>query len=488
MKKKWIYAALLGAALTFGTSSCDKFLDINTDPNAATTVDPSFLITPIQVRMSSNRTIETGPVFQFYAQQWASGGSAGVFFDPERYNIGVFGPRNTWNTYYNSCLNNVALMELQAREAGNPNVEAQAKIMKAILFYDITCIFGEAPYSEALNVEIQGPKFDSQEEVLRGVVTLCEEAVALADPSNPIPGAFSGDLFYGPSGWSPSSAPAQQMERWIKAANSLKFKALMLLHNGGANVSAEIAAVFNQPMIETLGEDLAVPYAEEVNNANPVWKLLNLYSGGENVWFEACDPLMDLMKESNDPRLATYFDQDGNGAFTSRQSGTNTGSVSPLSLNILRRAFPDRIITASEIALLRAEAMVLGLAPGGQAGAQEEMRRGISLSLDFFDGKPGQIGAAAKQTYINQFNIANQSQAGALRTLHVQQYIDLASLRGLEAWTQWRRTKVPDLTVPAGALLGDIIRRFPYADEEISSNPNNIGQPALDLPMWFEGN
>jgi hypothetical protein len=487
MKIKWIYAALLGASLTFGTTSCDKFLDINDNPNAATAVDASLLLTGAQARLGSNRTIETGPVFHFFAQQWASGGSAGVFIDPERYNIGVFGPRNTWNTYYNSCLNNINLMDVQAGEQGRANVQAQAKIMKALLFYDITTMFGDVPFSEAIDVSIISPKFDRQEEVLTGIVALCDAALALADPSSPVPGAFQGDLYYGNVGYNRSGSSAEQMEKWIKAANSLKFKALMLLHNGGAPVAGQIAAVVNQPMISSNAEDLGLPFSEDVSNANNVWKLLNLYSGGDNVWFEACSPLMDYMNQTNDPRRATYFDEDG-GAFTGRRSGTTNGVVSAVSLNLIRRAYPDRMITASEISLLKAEAIAKGLVPGGLSAAQEELRRGIRLSMDFFDGKPGTIANSAKESFINSFNIAVQSQNDAIRVIQQQQYVDLATIRGLEAWTQWRRTKCIPLEVPEGALLGDIIRRFPYADEEISANPNNIGLLPLDLPMWFEGN
>lgn len=133
--------------------------------------------------------------------------------------------------------------------------------------------------------------------------------------------------------------------------------------------------------------------------------------------------------------------------------------------------------------LLKAEAIARGYAGGGDAAAKQELEKGIRLSMDFFDGKEGEIDEAAKSAYIQRVS----SSSNTVLAIHQQQYLDLFN-RGVEAWAQWRRVKVPTLLLPNQARLGDFIRRLPYSDEETNSNLNFTSQVPLDTPMWFEEN
>ncbi|MCS2429330.1 hypothetical protein [Parabacteroides goldsteinii] len=73
----------------------------------------------------------------------------------------------------------------------------------------------------------------------------------------------------------------------------------------------------------------------------------------------------------------------------------------------------------------------------------------------------------------------------------MQQWIDLMD-RPLEAFVQWRRSgtqgnEVPALTVPAEASSKDLIRRWEYSPDELSTNPNAPkDSPKIWDAMWFD--
>lgn len=291
---------IIGMLFLLSLAGCgEEFLDINTDPNAATAVSPDVLIPTIQTNLSSARVVELGPSMEFITQHWGSTGSAGVFIDPERYNIGTFMPRNTWSTYYGSVMRNAKLMELDAKEDEKDNIAAQALIIQAHAYFSLTTLFGDVPFSQAVDFETTSPIFDSQEDVFRGVISLIDEANALINPNAEFGGITDADLYFGTftSAYNTSADKAEQMEKWRRYANSVKFKALMFLRSGGASVDSEIAQAINQPMVSELDQDVALPFFDSPNNANNAWKIFLLFSGGENVWFYAAKPTVELMNE-----------------------------------------------------------------------------------------------------------------------------------------------------------------------------------------------
>jgi len=87
--------------------------------------------------------------------------------------------------------------------------------------------------------------------------------------------------------------------------------------------------------------------------------------------------------------------------------------------------------------------------------------------------------------------LSKLSESEALYEIHMQQWIDLMD-RPLEAFVQWRRSgtqgnEVPALTVPAEASSKDLIRRWEYSPDELSTNPNAPkDSPKIWDAMWFD--
>ncbi len=458
-----------------GTLSCTDDLDINTDPLVATEVNPSLLFPTIMVSLSQNRTIEMGPQTEFWSQQWTSGGSAGVFTNPEIYITSPNSTNNLWVGQYSTSLRNLQqIRELTLRN--NPqaeNIIGQAKVFEAFVFLNLTQFYGDIPFSQATQIaEFPNPVFDSQEDVLRGIVNRLDEGLGLLSTETAI--VSNGDLLYN-----------GDRQNWIRFANSLKLKTLMLIANkDAASVQAEIQAVANEPLIMENSQNAYFPYSDNVGNENPIWRLLDAFSGGTNVFLYSGSTLVDIMNENSDPRRATYFAEVADGGYVGQDPGVfSPTGISSVSLNIIRPDLEDRYATASETYYFLAEAALKGYISGD---AQEFYKKGLEASMDSYDGQPGEIPAADKQGYIAaRGDISGLADAEALNQLYTEQYVALFS-RGLEAWTHWRRTKTPDFILPVDAVVGDIIRRIQYPLSELSSNPNAPDVVPLTTPMYFE--
>lgn len=488
---------ILLTALIFALTSCDDYLDINTDPNAATSVSPDLLFPTVLANVAANRAIEIMPSNAFFINAWAPNGSTGVFIRPDRYTISPFSTGNTWGNWYGTSSRNLTLMIQAAEneEPTRPNVAAQAKIMQAYLFFSITMMWEDVPFIQALNPdEFPEPAFDDQETVLRGVITLLDEALGQVQLGEAAVG--DGDLIYG-----------GDMIQWTKFANSLKLRTYMFLRNQDPSVDSEISALLNNAeLIRTNADEAAIPFFDSDDNANNVWTLNNLFGGftdagnGNNFIF-AGETLVDMMNELEDPRRETYFafpTFDGGETFEATEYVGQEAGVSQygnetamISQNIIRRDWPNRILTASEVLFYEAEFLAT---TGDLAGAHDAYIDGVRASLEFFapytvlNSRTGQsdgISTAEMDAYIANLPAGFSSEDQALEAIYTQQYIEVLD-RAPENWSQWKRTKFPELTVAQNADLGDVIRRFPYPPDEVSSNPNTPQDPILDTPMWYE--
>jgi hypothetical protein len=491
MRKLRPYLLMLLVLVVPALGACDMFdLDINTDPNAATAVQGDLLLPAVLARVATQRQIEMSPGTAFFSQVWASGGSTGVFTNPDRYIISSFTTGNNWSIFWTDGLKNLMLLRDQALAAtpAQPNAAAQAEIKAAYIFWILTSLWGDIPFTQALDgVNFPHPEFDSQETVLRGLLPKLDAAIALIDRSaGALPGVGFGDLMYGGN-----------MDNWERFANSLKLRTLMMIRNRDTSVDAQITALLSQPLIRTNAQQAEVPFFVATANENPIWRLNNMFGGFTdtqrgNYYVRASDTFIDIMRAAGDPRIDTYFEMPVNfstGAYSGTQHvGARNGVAnwpgphSSVHQNIFRPDWPARIATAAETYFYEAEFLAK---TGNLPGAHTAYMTGIQLALNWFDGKPGAISAANKQAYLAGQVASFANLAQALENIHRQQYIEVFD-RAPENWVHWKRTHYPTLVLPTNAELGNIIRRYPYPPAELSSNPNAPDQVALDMPMWFE--
>ncbi len=474
--------------LVIGIGACESdFLDVNTSPNTSAAADPGLLFTGAITDYSTNRTIDFGPTGMNLAQLSSGGGSlgAGVFTRPERYIISIFVNGNTWRSHYRNEHKNLDLA-IEIAESSTPvqnNAAAQCKIFRAMIYWSTTMIWGDVPFSEAVNEEINSPNFDPQEQVLNGIVDLLDEAIAQIDvDASPVTTITNNDLIYN-----------GDMDKWRKFAKSLKLRTLMFLVDRDPSKATEIGALISEgDMISSPLEDAAFPFFSVSGNRNPYWETLNAFAGQLNFFYFASEATVELMKSKSDPRMEAYFEPyPGGGDPNSEIMGVPPGgdasptvhwvlSTAPAgndgTVELVRPNSADVLFSYSEQKFLEAEAILRGFATGD---ADAALREAIATSMERYN-----IDQADVDAYL-----AGIPQA-TMQVIAEEAWIDYI-IRPLEGWSHWRRTEIdgvgfPNLELPEGAQTGDLMRRFPLPPDEVAANPNAPVAPAMDVNMWFD--
>jgi hypothetical protein len=385
---------------------------------------------------------------------------------------------------YALALGNLKQVEEDARTAGatSNNVAAIAEILSAMVFYDISSIWEDAPYSEALDGQaFPSPKFDSQETILRGVVAKLDDAMMLID-NIPNEGVFSvstGDMIYG-----------GDMTKWRKFANSLKIRVLMMIRNRDTSVDVDIVTALSQPLIDSNDDIAMLIYSGAAGAENAYHGIVTSFFGPDNQSQQVHGPsdvMYDLVTGNNDPREALLFydPNDGGG----QEPGTfPTANTAVYSNNVIRPDLPDVWFTPAEISFYRAE---LALKNVTTEDAQAMFDQGMSEVLSFYgqdipcadgnvvDGNCLTLSQTEIDNYINSLG------AVTLNDIYEQQYLE-ALLRPVLAWNTVRRNAFPVLPTPPASSITTYLKRFTYPPDETSSNPNTPVNLITDIPMWFE--
>lgn len=463
---KLIFLSLMVLVMT---NSCDKALDINTDPLVATSADPNAVLPYVFVQYSNRHTTELGTRIMDVPQHFSA-----CFNSPRNGSTSIFLTGNTWRMYYTQVLGNLVLVENDAIAAGESsnNVNAIAKIYKAKSFLELTSIWGAVPFTEALDgANFASPNFDDQETVLRGVLDILDEAIALID-GMPAEGTFDvsvGDMIYG-----------GDMTKWRRWANSLKLRTLMLLRNR-VNVDGDLAKVLSEPLIETNDQAAMLRYFDTPAEANAFNRLLTAFYGQTNEVAEVYAPGADLFNllSNGDPRFDLFItDEDGGGAPPNGSFAEADEAV--IRSNVIRNDLPQIMYLPSEVNFYRAELALDGF---GSDNAQDQFNTGMNNILSFWGRDIPGVQMTLDQTTIDDY-IASLP---AVTTQSVQEQLFLESfMRPVIAWNTVRRTKVPALVPPAAASISTILKRFNYAPNEAAANKNTPANLPTDTPMWFE--
>jgi len=467
---KLILLSCLMVMLTF--SSCDETLDVNTDPLAASSADPNALFPYVFATYSARTVTELGTRICDVSQYISN-----TFNSPNRGNVSQFLTGNTWRVYYTDVLSNLSLVIRDAEAAGAPsnNINAAAKIFSAHIYLQSTSLWEDIPFTEALNFDqFPTPKFDSQRDVLLGIVDLLDESMQLIDTRDAA-AEFNfaiGDIIYDGN-----------IDKWRILANSLKLRALMLLRSGGEDVTAQINATLAQPLMSDNADTAFIPYSGAPGQQNAMATIISQFfgAGGNEVQniFGPGDPIDALLNGSGDPRWDLWVARNdlpapGNDVFPN-----NADSV--LSNNIIRTTLPDIIMTPAEIDLYKAELAMAGFTAAGSAEAN--YRKGVENSIKYWgqdiDGVVNTVTTADITAYVNSLAAPTMTQ------ILEQQYL-ASFLMPVLSWNHVRRNQVPVLSPPPAATIPTILKRFTYPVDEVGANPNTPSQPNSEDPMWFE--
>jgi hypothetical protein len=332
-----------------------------------------------------------------WCQQWCKI----QYIDEDRYM-----PRDMsgyFNEPYVNALKNLSIVIKKTTEDGNNRLLAAAKVMRVWNFMYLTDLFGDVPYTEALQgFDADGtlyPKYDSQQSIYTALLTELEEANVLLTGTTINFG--SGDIVFG-------GDPV----KWRKFANSLKLRLLNraagtpytftydmagtqpdVTTNPGAaalaNADAEIAKILASPSqypIFESNDDNAKRVHPGLPWRNPIYN--TLYSRKDQAISET---MVDWLKERVDPRIHIYAQPTPNSIATPPlnyvgfQNGRAITSAPQPSISLLgtKIAFtetaPVYLLCYDEVQLIIAEHHLRGGRDGQAKNAYEE---GIAASME----------------------------------------------------------------------------------------------------------
>lgn len=500
-------------------SSCTKdFEELNTNPNSPVDVPAISILTNAEVSAIGRQL--GGWMQHTYLGPWSQQWCKVQYIDEDRYM-----PRDMsgefQNVYINELKNLSIVISKAEGEEENPKLAAAAKVLTAWSYLYLTDVWGDVPFSEALQgFDKDGdltPKYDKQADIYSGLLTMLESAnVAL---TGTVPFAGTGDLIYG-------GDPVS----WRKLANSLKLRILNRAAGtpyshtynmaGGGTVTttagaaalsgadAQIAAILGNPStypVFTSNNDNAGISYPGLPYRNPIFN--TLYTRTDQGISET---MVDWLLARNDPRIHIYAQPTPNSQATPPlqyvgwQNGREVTSAPFPSVSLLGTAIAyDEnamlyIMTYEEVQFLKAE-HYLRVANDGAAKAAYEA--GIAASMQRWGcadggtvyptwGKTEITTATTGQavdyaTYLAQPDVAWSGTTDHKFQLVIEQKWAAIFGQGIEAYTEVRRTGFPARVFEyelAGAYypnLGLPIR-VQYALSEDTYNTDNVEQARID--------
>lgn len=473
MKKLKI--TLLSLVMVAGVmTSCEDYLDVNTNPNQPTEVSLNLLMAHASYRTGNNMQL-AGNITSYYVQYLASPNVNG---SKDIHESQAFD--GTWQALYR-MMGTISDLEVQAEEEGASHYLGAAKILKAINLGLTVDLWGDVPYSEAFFAQFLKPKYDDDEVLYGEILSLLDQGITAFGAPDQETLLGDDDFVYGGG----ANAPAL----WIKLAHSLK--ARYLLHTGAsaATIFTELAAGMQSNTdngdiaFSSAGPDVYNPWASVARSQE------SLILDG---WIS--QQLADAMNGTTfgvvDPRLPFMFGATEAGEYVGVENGAGRPSsidVSGERSTLVRGTYyasddsPILIMTYAEAKFIEAE---VAFSQNDLPRAYTAYLAGITAHMQMVGVAPGAIAA-----YVADPVVAVGSANISLALIMKEKYV--AMFLHPEAWNDARRFdyQYEDMTLPANhnpELNGQFLRRLIYPDSEISRNLQNVPEVTLLDRIWWD--
>lgn len=475
--KKLIYIALTLVLASAALSSCDKFLDVNKNPNYPEKVEPYTLLPTVQMRLAEKVGYDINLVGTFWSQYVVQCQQTNQYYTVMRYNL-----RNSsswftspWSVFYGQNL--PAIHEILAayeNEAEYLNFAFEAKALLAYHLYLLNSLYGDVCYSKAFCTDTYGtldfdpnPAFDADRDIYATIVTMLEElraanATDVDDAEDTHSSAAYDAMFQG------------DMDNWRAFVNTLYLKVLM--RDFTANTAKITALLAEDDFLQV--DAMFAAYEDKADKSSPLYESdRRQLNTTENI--RACSDVINIMLPAGDVRLYNYYTISG-GTFKGAKYGV-TGSRSSTSKLVLNALDPVYFSTVDEALFLQAEAYARLTQP---VLAKACYDAGVTAAfaregMDGYEATP----LAGAYAYPSAGTVDDQVAAIILQKW-------LANVKGMpiESWFDINRTGYPargTTITNFGGDLGSPAVRFMYSYYSGTYNTNSPDPVAMDVKMWW---
>ena len=468
-------------------NACTKDLDtINTNPNAPIQANPDLLLRKVIYDYGEQMSYEG----------FVAGNLLGQYFSAVDFNLfdrhSLTEPQlggNPWPVIYTNLRDNEIIL---SQSRANPSFvvyEGPALILKAYMTAALTDIYGDVPYSEALQGKSTGnvtPKYDKQQDIYMapgGIMDNLDKGIAaLQNYTGAQP--LNGDILFN-----------KNLAAWVTFANSLKIKYLMRI-SYKVDVAAQLQEIYDSGnYMKTNAQNAKFDFTDGAPNN---FRLATLRAGDFNLFIMSLT-IEEILKGLNDPRIGVFFRPIGNdptktiykGLLNGPNASATSITVADYSLTgtIFREktsAIDANFMTAWETQLFLAEAAERGLIT---ANAQTLYESGVQLAFQYWQ-------TAIPTDYLTT-GLAAYGINGANKIEQIVTQKWLANIiNGYEGWIEYRRTGFPALKTISASLNNNLIPvRMPYPIDEDALNNVNFSEAAaatnnnsINVGVWWDAN
>ncbi|MDH3648748.1 MAG: SusD/RagB family nutrient-binding outer membrane lipoprotein [Saprospiraceae bacterium] len=529
---KIIYITLLTASI-IGLSSCD--LDLLEDPNNLTpdAASADFVLNSIEFGLNEyffELTELTMEVTRMIAAN-PRGGTYESYWQPQDFD-------DSWEQAYTGILSDCQNLISLTQDEGLTTHAGIAQTIQAYTLMTLVDIYGDVPWTEALDPSNLNPVLDGGATVYATAESLLNAAsdnfqsVSLGVPAN--------DLFY-----------SGNSSQWLQLVNSLKLKLYLTTRLVDGSAAGKIGALIQDDNFITPASDWDFPFSNNSSTTpssqNPFY--VDNYGAASDYMSNYYMNLLLQDKSVTDPRVRYYFyrqtldistdvnelpcivrnkpghytddmifcnagdgywgrdhiDVDGippdnllrtifglypvGGQFDSDQGAGATTSSGAQGVGI------HPMMHSSWIQFMLAEsALTIGTTGDPRALLEAGVRRSIDKVMNF---APGQADPAFTPTaddvegYVSAMmekydNAVDDDER--LDVIMTEYYIALFG-NGFESYNNYRRTGKPaNLQLPLNPQPGSFTRSFPYPSNFINRNSNVASKGSVAITVFWDTN
>lgn len=484
---KRIYISILTLCLLSATS-CKKYLDVNTNPNAPQTVTANLYLSPMLHWMVTSPQYDARFVGR-YTQNWTSN-TANSTWDRQGYDPASDNGAQLWRDVYWTFGQNLVDMMTKSEAEQRWDLLGVGYVLKAWGWQAITDLHGEIIFKEAIDPTKYTFNYDSQESTYLEIQRLLNLAITnLKRSDGAVDASFLGktDIMY-----------KGDRAKWLKLAYGLL--ALNLNHYSNKSTLYKpddiIAAV--DLSFASNADDALMAYT---GNANDDRNFLGITRNNIGT-YKQTSFVVNLMNGTDfsgvvDPRLSRILAPSPDGSFRGLEPTFGNGALTTTQIPYTlwgytgtqpigtpsRYIFDDKskvpVMTYSQLQFIKAEA---AFRKGDKTTALTAFRNGVSSHIDFVNARnldnnqtPTQISATEKTTFMASLAVPSTTTALTLSQIMSQKYIAQFGWGHLEQWMDLRRYHYTDVDPNTGGQV------FPGFTIPINLYPDNVGKPVYRI-------
>ncbi|WP_114936610.1 SusD/RagB family nutrient-binding outer membrane lipoprotein [Mucilaginibacter endophyticus] len=401
-----------------------------------------------------------------------------------------------WDDIYQRAMI-IKTMQQEATTTAQPVYVATGNILMAFNMCYLTDLWGDAPYSQALQSVSSGnikPAYDKQQDIYMSLLQTLKDANEQLRANGTGIDANADALYAG------------KALQWRKLANSLRLRMLLRCSKVYANAFTEMQEIINNA-------DQYPIFTSNTDNAEVIYqgvKADDSWPGGPKNMIDAdfaktkaSKELVDILVARNDPRLAVWVapvaSTTGSTVDHNQYVGVPHALASPADYNggethqsVLSSYFRQdkstglkaSLMIYPEVCFILAEAVQSGKITVSSKTAASLYHDGIEASMDYYGVK----NSAVSQGY---YDLPLVKYDGTQKQLIIQKWLAML-FRGSEGWFDFRRTGYPQFVTGPMAFQSTFPVRYGWPTAEPNVNFDSykaavsvFGPDDINTKMWY---